>query len=125
MSQKADVSYNSYVSYENGRHLPSLDIALKIAKSQNVSVDWLATGEGSMHSTSNRVSKQDKELMASIIKKLKNLINELDDDDNEIRPDKFAELCFHIYTQCLEDTSEEHINKEIDNVIYLAKVMGG
>ncbi len=63
--------------------------------------------------------------MASIIKKLKEVASNQLDDGEEIRPDKFAELCFHIYTKCLQNASEEHIDEEIDNVVYLAKVMGG
>ncbi len=39
-SQKADVSYNSYVSYENGRHLPSLDIALRIKRVYGLASHW-------------------------------------------------------------------------------------
>lgn len=49
MAHALDTYPANLCNYEKGRHLPRVDFLLTLAMREGVSIDWLLTGEGSMH----------------------------------------------------------------------------
>ena len=73
LAQKTGISRNTINNYLNVReHTPTLDAAVKIAKALGVSVEYLATGEESLHSNIN-ITRDSKKLMQNF-----NLLSEGD-----------------------------------------------
>lgn len=48
LAQAVGVSQNSISGWESGRRIPCIYNAKNLAKALNVSLDWLATGEGTI-----------------------------------------------------------------------------
>lgn len=44
VAEKAGISHSAYSQYENNKAIPPLDIASRICKALNVSMDWLCNG---------------------------------------------------------------------------------
>jgi len=73
LAQKTGISKHTLDNYLNVREIiPTLDIAIKIAKALNVSVEYLATGEETLHNY-EAISHDKAKLMHNY-----NLLNEND-----------------------------------------------
>ncbi|MGN1080321.1 MAG: helix-turn-helix domain-containing protein [Alphaproteobacteria bacterium] len=106
--------------YATGQSEPTRPVLCIIAKALNVSLDWLATGEGlpEKDSLDEMVKdiKVDADLMAEIVK----VVNEyLDSLDRELPPEKLGKIYAYLYNYCHKD---EPVRR--DNIISLIDIAG-
>ena len=114
------ISTRSISSYMTGDAEPKLLISQRLAELADVSLDWLATGEG-MPEKDNldemvKDIKVDADLMAEIVK----VVNEyLDSLDRELPPEKLGKIYAYLYNYCHKDESVRR-----DNIISLIDIAG-
>jgi transcriptional regulator with XRE-family HTH domain len=54
LAARSDVSLTSLGRYERGNIVPGLDVALALSKALDISIDYLATGEGSRRQSASQ-----------------------------------------------------------------------
>lgn len=120
ISEKTGIPLKSISNYCLGISPPKLEPLIQIAKATNVSLDWLATGEGLPEKDSLdeivKDIKVDADLMAEIVK----VVNEyLDSLDRELPPEKLGKIYAYLYNYCHKD---EPVRR--DNIISLIDIAG-
>jgi transcriptional regulator with XRE-family HTH domain len=74
LAAKIGISYNTFLSYINAREVqPSIDMAERIAKALNVSVDYLITGRHTGQNSSAELFLQKYERFEDILEELDQL----------------------------------------------------
>lgn len=114
------ISTRSISSYMTGDAEPKLLISQRLAELADISLDWLATGEGlpEKDNLDEMVKdiKVDADLMAEIVK----VVNEyLDSLDRELPPEKLGKIYAYLYNYCHKD---EPVRR--DNIISLIDIAG-
>lgn len=114
------ISTRSISSYMTGDAEPKLLISQRLAELADVSLDWLATGEGLPEKDHLdemvKEIKIDADLMAEIVK----IVNEyLDSLDRELPPEKLGKIYAYLYNYCHKD---EPVRR--DNIISLIDIAG-
>lgn len=120
ISEKTGIPLKSISNYCLGISPPKLEPLIQIAKATNVSLDWLATGEGAREKDSlDEMTKNiriDADLMAELVK----IVNEyLDSLDRELPPEKLGKVYAYLYNYCHKD---EPVSR--DNIISLIDLAG-
>ena len=120
ISEKTGIPLKSISNYCLGISPPKLEPLIQIAKATNVSLDWLATGEGLPEKDHLdemvKEIKIDADLMAEIVK----IVNEyLDSLDRELPPEKLGKIYAYLYNYCHKD---EPVRR--DNIISLIDIAG-
>lgn len=120
ISEKTGIPLKSISNYCLGISPPKLEPLIQIAKATNVSLDWLATGEGMPEKDHLdemvKDIKVDADLMAEIVK----VVNEyLDSLDRELPPEKLGKIYAYLYNYCHKD---EPVRR--DNIISLIDIAG-
>ena len=91
ISEKTGIPLKSISNYCLGISPPKLEPLIQIAKATNVSLDWLATGEGSFNKNADMLDK--KELILAI----ETVEESLTATNRALKPAKKAELILAIY----------------------------
>lgn len=120
ISEKTGIPLKSISNYCLGISPPKLEPLIQIAKATNVSLDWLATGEGAREKDSlDEMTKNiriDADLMAELVK----IVNEyLDSLDRELPPEKLGKVYAYLYNYCHKD---EPVSR--DSIISLIDLAG-
>ena len=72
LAMEAEVSQQSITYYESGTRVPSLDVAQRIAKVLNCSIDYLIGNDDSMIESYYKLSDKDKDAVIMVIDGLSN-----------------------------------------------------
>ena len=75
LALEAEVSQQSITYYESGTRVPSLDVAQRIAKVLNCSIDYLIGNDDSMIESYYKLSDKDKDAVIMVIDGLSNKNN--------------------------------------------------
>ena len=75
LAMEAEVSQQSITYYESGTRVPSLDVAQRIAKVLNCSIDYLIGNDDSMIESYYKLSDKDKDAVIMVIDGLSNKNN--------------------------------------------------
>ena len=91
ISEKTGIPLKSISNYCLGISPPKLEPLIQIAKATNVSLDWLATGEGSVNKNADMLDKKELILAIETVEESLNATN------RTLKPAKKAELILAIY----------------------------
>nr|DAQ36902.1 MAG TPA: helix-turn-helix domain protein [Caudoviricetes sp.] len=91
ISEKTGIPLKSISNYCLGISPPKLEPLIQIAKATNVSLDWLATGEGSFNKNADMLDKKELILAIETVEESLNATN------RTLKPAKKAELILAIY----------------------------
>lgn len=75
LAMEAEISQQSITFYESGTRVPSLDVAQRIAKVLNCSIDYLIGNDDSMIESYYKLSDKDKDAVIMVIDGLSNKNN--------------------------------------------------
>ena len=119
-SEKLGVSVRSISSYMTGDAEPKLLISSKLAELANISLSWLATGEGSSEKDPLDELTKDLKIDAALLSEIVKIVNDyLDALDRELSPEKLGKVYAFLYNYCQKD---EAISR--DNIISLIDIAG-
>ncbi len=91
ISEKTGIPLKSISNYCLGISPPKLEPLIQIAKATNVSLDWLATGEGSFNKNADMLDKKELTLAIETVEESLVATNRV------LKPAKKAELILAIY----------------------------
>ena len=91
ISEKTGIPLKSISNYCLGISPPKLEPLIQIAKATNVSLDWLATGEGSFNKNADMLDKKELTLAIETVEESLTATN------RALNPAKKAELILAIY----------------------------
>lgn len=103
LAQKSAIPRRTLETYLSGDAEPKTTRMVAIARAANVSVEWLATGEGPMRKADASPAVAPPPVNMHVLTEVISGIEQyLDDEDLEMKPDKKAELVVVLYEHFID-----------------------